>query len=230
MQRQSVAKQVAAIQPRLAERSKQIVHVTSTPVLEVPAAAEMPDASWPLPLAQLDCPPIARFDADALIGSAAHAEQISPSLLRAVIKRESGFHPCAVSAKGAQGLMQLMPATAQQFGVFDPFDPAENIRGGASLLKQLLARYGGDVRLALSAYNAGSERVEEAGGIPDIAETQNYVAAITEDLGMPDEPVAAAPSNAFNTMTKPDFSHVVLASPTLNFAPKPTSVHLASEQ
>ena len=122
--------------------------------------------------------------------------------------------------------MQLMPATAQELGVFDPFDPGENIRGGASLLKQLLARYGGDVRLALSAYNAGSQRVEEAGGVPEIPETQDYVAAITGDIGLTEPPV----SEPVNMMTKPDLSHLVLASPSLNFSSKATPVHLASEQ
>ncbi len=236
VQRQSVQRQVASIQPREAPPARHPIREVSGPVFTDPTPTEMPTAPWPVPLAQLDCPPISRLEADNLIGSAARSEQISPLLLRAVIKRESGFRPCAVSDKGAQGLMQLMPATAQQFGVFDPFDPQENVRGGAALLKQLLLRYGGDVRLALSAYNAGSQRVEQAGGVPEIAETQNYVAAITADLGMNDPwsslPVSTdsdAPAPV-NTVTKPDLSHVILASPSLNFAPKTTPVHLASEQ
>ncbi len=237
VQRQSVQKQIASIQPRVVQTARRETRAVSSPVIfSDPVPTEMPAAPWPEPMAQLDCPPLSHYEADSLIGSAARAERISPALLRAVMKRESGFRPCAVSEKGAQGLMQLMPATAQEFGVFDPFDPQENVRGGAALLKQLLVRYAGDVRLALSAYNAGSQRVEQAGGVPEIAETQNYVTAITADLGMTDpwnQPPVPAESDApepANTVTKPDLSHVVLASPSLNFIQKATPVHLASDQ
>ncbi len=237
VQRQSVQTQIASIQPRVIQAPRRETRpVSSAVVFTDPVPTEMPAAPWPVPMAQLDCPPLSHYEADSLIGSAARAERISPALLRAVMKRESGFRPCAVSEKGAQGLMQLMPATAQEFGVFDPFDPQENVRGGAALLKQLLVRYAGDVRLALSAYNAGSQRVEQAGGIPEIAETQNYVAAITGDLGLtgpwnpPPVPAESDEPEPVNTVTKPDLSHVVLASPSLNFTPKATPVHLASEQ
>ncbi|MBV9305376.1 MAG: lytic transglycosylase domain-containing protein, partial [Acidobacteriaceae bacterium] len=120
--------------------------------------------------------------------AAAAKQTLSPALLRSVIKHESAFRPCAISVKGAQGLMQLMPSTAEQFGVIDPFDPKQNIRGGAAFLRQLLNRYGGDLKLALSAYNAGAGRVEASGGVPDLLETQSYVGSILGDLGINEEP------------------------------------------
>ena len=103
---------------------------------------------------------------------------VDPALVREVARQESGFRPCVVSPKGAEGLMQLMPATQAQFQVRDPFQAEESLAAGAKLLKQLLDRYNGDLSLALSAYNAGSGRVDKAGGIPEIPETKNYVAEI----------------------------------------------------
>jgi len=119
-----------------------------------------------------------------LIDSAAKARALEPKLIRAVIEQESDFHPCAVSAKGAQGLMQLMPETARDLSVTDPFDPVQNVQAGARYLKQLLDRYKGDLAQALAAYNAGAGVVDEAGGIPNIAETRSYVSAILEKLGI----------------------------------------------
>jgi soluble lytic murein transglycosylase-like protein len=112
---------------------------------------------------------------DEHISRAASAHDVDPLLVKAVIKVESNFDNLAVSRKGAKGLMQLMPGTAADLNVFDPFDPRANIFGGTSYLRQMLERFGGDVRLALAAYNAGPARVESAGGIPRIAETRQYV-------------------------------------------------------
>jgi soluble lytic murein transglycosylase-like protein len=107
---------------------------------------------------------------------------VKAELIRAVIAEESGGRPCAVSWKGAQGLMQLMPATSEQFGVKDPFDPRQSVEAGAKLLKQLLSKYNNDVSLALAAYNAGEARVDRDGGVPQISETQNYVNDIRSKL------------------------------------------------
>jgi soluble lytic murein transglycosylase-like protein len=116
---------------------------------------------------------------DDLIRQHADSHGISADLVRAVIQAESGFNRWAVSPKGAMGLMQLMPATARDLGVRDPFHPDENIRGGVTYLAQLLARFNQDVSLALAAYNAGAERVERYNGVPPYQETRNYVKKIT---------------------------------------------------
>jgi len=113
---------------------------------------------------------------DSIIENAAQSASVEPNLLRAVIVVESGFNSRAVSKRGAVGLMQLMPATASRFGVSNPYDPRQNIHGGAQYLKFLIDRFGQNVRLALAAYNAGEEAVERNGGqIPPFTETMAYV-------------------------------------------------------
>jgi soluble lytic murein transglycosylase-like protein len=116
---------------------------------------------------------------DAAITMAAARHNVDPNLVRAVVKVESNFNPNAVSRKGAMGLMQLMPSTARQLKVQNPFDPEQNVDAGVRHLKQLLESYGGDVKLTLAAYNAGSGAVARSAGIPRYAETQNYVRRIT---------------------------------------------------
>jgi soluble lytic murein transglycosylase len=111
---------------------------------------------------------------DPLIGDAAKSEGIPPALVKAVIAAESGFDSDAVSRKGAQGLMQLMPETAEEMGVDNPFEPAQNVRGGTSYLRAMIDRYG-DLSRAIAAYNAGPSAVDRYGGIPPFQETQDYV-------------------------------------------------------
>jgi soluble lytic murein transglycosylase-like protein len=112
---------------------------------------------------------------ERLIAGAAAATGEDPALVKAVVANESGFDPAATSCTGAQGLMQLMPETAAEMGVSDAYDPAPNIAGGTRYLAQLLQRFGGDLPLALAAYNAGPEAVAN-GKIP--AETRDYVASV----------------------------------------------------
>jgi soluble lytic murein transglycosylase-like protein len=114
----------------------------------------------------------------SLIEEAARRHAVDPELLRAVIGVESAFRPDAVSRKGAQGLMQLMPATARSLGVKDAFDPADNVEGGTRHLRTLIDRYHGDVERALAAYNAGEGAVQRHGGVPPYAETRAYVAKV----------------------------------------------------
>jgi soluble lytic murein transglycosylase-like protein len=127
---------------------------------------------------------------DYLIEQYARAHSVSADLVRAVIQAESNFNPRAVSSKGAMGLMQLMPATARELGVTDPFHPAQNIRGGVTYLARLLTKYDQNVELALAAYNAGAGNVERYGNaVPPFRETRDYVKKITAKPGVTAPPV-----------------------------------------
>jgi len=116
----------------------------------------------------------------SLVDQAASRLQVDPQLVHAIIKVESEYNPHAVSRKGAMGLMQLIPETAQQLGVANPFNPKQNIEGGVAHLKHLLDHFGGDLPLSIAAYNAGEGAVERSGGIPAFAETQDYVRKVTD--------------------------------------------------
>ena len=128
--------------------------------------------------ARTDSPPPPAIN--HLVEQTASRFQVDPQLVHAIIKVESEYDPNAVSSKGAMGLMQLIPKTAQRFGVENPFDPKENIEGGVGYLRHLLDLYGGDLSLSLAAYTAGEHAVERFGGIPSFAETRNYVQKVTD--------------------------------------------------
>ena len=120
----------------------------------------------------------ARRAYEDIIQEAARTYEIDPSLIRAVMQAESAFHPYVVSRAGAAGLMQLMPALADEMGVTDSFDPRENIMGGARYLKQLLDQHNGNIALTLASYNAGPGNVKRYGGVPPFKETRTYVKKI----------------------------------------------------
>jgi soluble lytic murein transglycosylase-like protein len=164
---------------------------------------------WLMPLdgksqpetAEPDCDPLDDNLVNPLIEDAAKQQSLDPKLLRAMIGQESAFRPCAVSAKGAQGLMQLMPETAAELGVANPFDPKQNLDGGARFLKQLIDKYKGDLPQALGAYNAGPRTADESGGVPDLQETREYVDAILAKAGLkpadpPAKPADPAPKSS----------------------------------
>ena len=122
---------------------------------------------------------LGRPSLDRVIQQSASRHQVDPDLVRAIVRVESNFDPYAVSLRGAQGLMQLIPATAQRFGVRDAFDPRANLEGGVRYLRYLIDLYGGDLELALAAYNAGENAVSRYNGVPPYRETRNYLRKIS---------------------------------------------------
>ena len=121
-----------------------------------------------------------RDGVEKLIREASERHRMDPALVRAVIETESNWNPAAVSRKGAGGLMQLIPTTAQRYGANDVFNPQQNIDAGVQYLKRLLERYNGNLDLALAAYNAGEGAVDRAHGIPAFRETRNYVQKVQD--------------------------------------------------
>ncbi|MGI8989387.1 MAG: lytic transglycosylase domain-containing protein [Bryobacteraceae bacterium] len=178
----SVARQQASIALQQASLGNQAHAAPARPGSFFVLESTLPPS--PVPAAAFDCDPVPDSTIEPLIENAAAKQGLSPALLHAVIRQESAFYPCAVSAKGALGLMQLMPATADDLGVQDPLDPQENVDGGARLLRRLMDRYSGDLNRVLGAYNAGPGRVDAADGIPQIPETMHYVETILGNLGL----------------------------------------------
>jgi soluble lytic murein transglycosylase-like protein len=170
----SVDKQKAAVQSQVGTGG------TADTFFTTPWAAP---PSIPVPNVIASCDAMPEDDLKPLVENAAKAQDLKPELIRAVIRHESASYACAVSEKGALGLMQLMPEVAQQFGV-DPLDPKQNVNAGAQYLKQLMSRYKGDLKLTLAAYNAGPQRVDADRKVPDIPETTAYVDAILKDLNL----------------------------------------------
>jgi len=138
-----------------------------------------------------DIPLSGDCDLDWIIFRAGEKAGVDPRFIHAVINQESKYNPKAVSYVGAQGLMQMMPATAKRFGLKDPFDPAQNVEAGTKYLKWLLQRFNGDVSLALAGYNAGEGAVDKYKGVPPFGETQNYVKKIVSSYGKNYHPVLA---------------------------------------
>jgi soluble lytic murein transglycosylase-like protein len=210
MQRDAIRKQTRAV-ARVEAQPEQSPEKAATPsAMEVtpaaPATAAIPEAGasdtasgessffsspWPAPegfampnvqVESGECDALPQAEVSQLIDTASSKHAVAANLLRAVMRQESGFRPCALSTAGAMGLMQIMPDTASDLGLSDPFNPAANVDAGARYLKQMLTRYNGDETLALSAYNAGPARVDKVGGIPPISETMNYVSRILSSL------------------------------------------------
>src|SRR5258708_5550403 len=153
------------------------------PTAEIDHFEAIPD-ELPLHLAtQVPAPQVQHpMDLNEVVRTASGTYRLDPDLVNSVIRAESGFNVRAVSPKGAQGLMQLMPQTASQLGVHNAFDPQANVEGGTRYLRELLERYNFDLVKALAAYNAGPHRVEQYGGVPPYYETKAYVARIVRDF------------------------------------------------
>jgi hypothetical protein len=171
-----------------------------SPVL-APAATPTPTFVETIPS---DIPVSGDCDLDWTIYRAGVKAGVDPRFIHAVIKQESRYKNKAVSHVGAQGLMQLMPATAKRFGNKDPYDSASNIEAGTKYLKWLLKRFNGDVKLALAGYNAGEGAVDKYDGIPPYNETQNYVKKIVANYGKTYHPVVtpAEARQIFNLTTQ----------------------------
>jgi soluble lytic murein transglycosylase-like protein len=153
------------------------------PENKVPAAAAVLPATAPAALALPSAPAgSGRVDVSEVVSAVSGRYRLDPDLVNSVIRAESGFKVHAVSPKGAQGLMQLMPGTATKLGVPNAFDPEANVDGGTRYLRELLERYNFDLIKALAAYNAGPHRVEQYGGVPPYRETRLYVASIVRDF------------------------------------------------
>ena len=166
----------------------------ASPEPKTPASAAAPSPASHAPQVQLG----------EVVANAGQQHQLDPDLIQSVIHAESDFNAHAVSPKGAQGLMQLMPHTASLLGVNNPFDPAANVDGGARYLRMLLERYNFDLAKALAAYNAGPERVEQYRGVPPYYETQLYVAKIIRDFNrkkLAEQKAAAAKAKAAKAST-----------------------------
>ena len=184
----STTKQTASIEAMLASVDKQRAAVkVQAGTIAANASDAFFTAPWttaatiPVPAVVPSCTAMAEEELKPLVEESAKAQDLKPELVRAVIRRESASFPCAISEKGAVGLMQLMPDVAQQFGA-DPLDPKQNVTAGSRYLKQLVSRYKGDLKLALAAYNAGPQTVDAQNKVPDIPETTSYVEAILKDL------------------------------------------------
>jgi soluble lytic murein transglycosylase-like protein len=145
-----------------------------------------------------------------VVDQIAASHSLPPQLVHSVIQVESNYNTLAVSPKGAQGLMQLMPATARRFGVANAFDPIDNIEGGTRYLKYLLDLYNGDYRLALAAYNAGEGAVGKYGSVPPYPETQNYLVLVNRQI---QKSLAANPARPETRPAEPKAVDAIPAGP-----------------
>jgi soluble lytic murein transglycosylase-like protein len=180
-QKAAVAAMASAIDRQTGSVRRQLGSHPTTSFFTLPPPQQL---SPPMAFQTEACDALPSTEIDSLVTAASRREGVEPELIRGVMRQESGFRPCAVSPKGALGLMQLMPQTAAALEVGNPFDPRDNVTAGAKLLRQLLQHYDGDLALTLGAYNAGPSRVDADMAVPGIPETTNYVQRILSFLPM----------------------------------------------
>ena len=170
------------LEPPTTGSSQAVSTSKSSDFFTVPWPGSLPLAMPNVQVVTDSCEALETSEVNKLVQAAAGKHGINPDLLRSVMKQESAFKPCALSAAGAMGLMQIMPGTADMLHLEDPYDPPSNVDAGARFLKMMLDRFGGNTALALAAYNAGPGAVDKAGGVPPIAETLQYLSNILGDL------------------------------------------------
>jgi hypothetical protein len=193
--------------------TEEIDHFETLPAEATPPAPKSESAAVPPPAQSMGQP----VDLNEVVRAASGTYRLNPDLVNSVIRAESGFNVRAVSPKGAQGLMQLMPQTALKLGVQNAFDPQANVEGGTRYLRELLERYDFDLIKALAAYNAGPQRVEQYGGVPPYYETKAYVARIVRDFNKKilaaraAEKAAAQPAEEKNAANKSNATHAPTA-------------------
>jgi len=173
----SAQKRVAQIETLVAERTKKL---TASKAEGVQSFAEVISQKPASELKYKVAEPLktSKAEISSIVNTVSGKYKIDEKLVMAVINQESAFNPNAVSKAGAKGLMQLMPATAKEVGVLNPFSPTQNVEGGVRYLKFMMDKYNGNLILALAAYNAGSANVDKYGGVPPFKETQQYVKKI----------------------------------------------------
>jgi soluble lytic murein transglycosylase-like protein len=193
---------VATEPPPAAAPAAQLASAASVsqPVVNMPLAKPLLPAPVTSDLAAMPTAATQAFDLDQVVREASSKNRLDPDFVRSVISAESNFKIHAVSKKGALGLMQLMPSTAAQLGVADPFDPRANVEAGTAHLSALLDRYNNDPIKALAAYNAGAHRVKQYNGVPPYRETRAYISKIVRDFNAKKraEMKAAGVTNASN--------------------------------
>ncbi len=197
VQQRSIAVQQHSIEQQRAVAGQYLrslpTHRTSSPVYPADVQTDGGFASNPFAASRPDCPPVSPMLLQNVIATAANANGVSPDLINAVIHQESGGNPCAVSEKGAMGLMQLMPATAVEMGASEPFDVNQNVTAGTRLLAELMQRYNGDLNRVLGAYNAGPAAVDRSGGTPPFPETIDYIRSVLGQIKPVLDPKLFAP-------------------------------------
>lgn len=173
-----LAHQMSSVERQLGRGRRQNGFFLSSWFTDAPSVTGFAPSSAISVAAPEDCEPLDAAIAEAYIRDSSRREGVNADLIREVVRKESGFNPCAVSPKGAMGMMQLTAATAASLGVGDPYDPRQNIDGGVRLMKRLLEKYKGRPDLALAAYNAGEAPVDALQRVPDYQETREYVTTI----------------------------------------------------